>query len=81
MDPLDNIKECWLQRNAYKTYEVDYQENFAVVLKMNTIRILLSLVTHFDRDLQLFDVKNVFLCGEIVEEIYKEVSLEKFRQE
>lgn len=81
MDPLDNIKECWLQRNAHKTYEVDYQENFAVLLKMNIMRILLSLITHFDRDLQLFDVKNVFLCREIDEEIYIKVSLRKFRQE
>ena len=36
---------------------------------MNTVRILSSLVTHFDRDLQIFDVKNVFLYGKNDEEI------------
>ena len=30
------------------TYGVDYQETFALVAKMNTVRILLSLVVNFD---------------------------------
>ena len=31
-----------------QTYEVDYQEIFAPIEKMNTIRILLSLATHYN---------------------------------
>ena len=52
-----------------------YQETFALVLKMNTVRILLSLATHFDWDLQLFDIKNVRLHSKIDEEIYMKVPL------
>ena len=52
-----------------------YQETFALVLKMNTVRILLSLATHFDWDLQLFDIKNVCLHSKIDEEIYMKVPL------
>lgn len=29
-------------------YGVDYQETFALVAKMNTVRILLSLMVHFE---------------------------------
>ena len=40
---------------------------------MNIARILSSLETYFDWNLQQFDVKNVFLHGEIDEKIYVEV--------
>ena len=53
---------------------MDYQETFAPVAKMNTMRILLYLAAHFDWNLHQFDIKNAFLHGEIDEEIYMQVS-------
>ena len=53
-----------------QTYGVDYQETFALVAKMNTMRILLSLAAHFNWQLQQYDVKNAFLHGDLEEEIY-----------
>ena len=41
-------------------YGVDYQETFALMAKMNTVRILLSLALHFNQEIQQYDVKNVF---------------------
>ena len=41
---------------------------------MNTVRILSSLAAHFDWNFQQFDLKNVFLHGEIDEKNYMEVS-------
>ena len=53
-----------------QSYGVDYQETFASVAKLNIVRIHLSLTANQDWPLLHFDVKNVFLHGEILEEIY-----------
>jgi hypothetical protein len=55
------------------TYEVDYLETFAPVAKMNNGRVILSLAANYNGNLHQFDVKNVFLHGELEEEIYMNV--------
>lgn len=56
-------------------YEVDYQEMFSPVAKMNTIRTLLSCAANLDWDLQQFNVKNAFLYGNLKEEVYMKIPL------
>ena len=58
-----------------QTYGMDYLETFALIAKMNIIRILLSLATNHGWSLQQFDIKNAFLHGDLDEEIYIEVPL------
>ncbi|CAL8144209.1 unnamed protein product [Prunus armeniaca] len=53
-----------------QTYGVDYTETFALVAKLNTVRVLLSLAANHDWPLLQFDVKNAFLHGDLKEEIY-----------
>ena len=47
-DSLERYKARLVTKEYTQTYEVDYQETFAPVVKMNTIRILLSLAVNFD---------------------------------
>ncbi|WVY93468.1 hypothetical protein V8G54_032556 [Vigna mungo] len=49
---------------------VDYTKIFAPVVKLNTIRTVLSIVTTEDLYLEQLDVKTTFLHGDLDEEIY-----------
>lgn len=53
--------------------ESDCQETFALVAKINYIRVLLSLAANLDWLLQQLDVKNVFLNGELVQEVFMDL--------
>ena len=64
-----------------QTYRVDYRDTFAPVAKLNSIRILLSIASNLNWPLhQLGIKKNVFLNGELEEEVFMSL-LPKFEEE
>ena len=49
---------------------VDYDEVFAPTLRPQTLRILLTIASHFDYEVEQFDFDTAFLNGVLTEEIY-----------
>ncbi|RDX89226.1 hypothetical protein CR513_29072, partial [Mucuna pruriens] len=70
---LNNSIEEQVQLSKPETYGIDYEETFALLAKMNTIRVIISLTAYFGWNLQQFDVKNAFLHGDLEEEVYMEI--------
>lgn len=59
--------------DGYLDLGIDYQETFAPIAKMNSIKILLPLVVNLDWTLHQFDMKNALFHGNLEEEIYLNV--------
>ena len=55
-----------------QTYGVDYSDTFSPVAKMTSVRLFISLATTHNWDLHQLDIKNVFLHGNLQEEVYME---------
>ena len=49
---------------------VDFEEIFAPVVKMSSIRVVLGLAASLDLEIEQLDVKTAFLHGDLQEEIY-----------
>ena len=49
---------------------VDYDETFALVARMESIRVLLALVCHLKFKLYQIDVKTAFLNGFLKKDVY-----------
>jgi hypothetical protein len=53
-------------------YGVDFEETFSPVVRIQSIRAILSLVAFFDFELYQMDVKTAFLNGDLEEDVYME---------
>jgi len=52
---------------------IDYDETFAPVARLTSIRVLLSIGALLDLEIHQMDVKSAFLNGDLDEEVYMEV--------
>jgi hypothetical protein len=58
------VAKCYSQ-----VKDLDFDETFAPVARLESIRVLLGYATHHNFKLYQMDVKNVFLNGHIKEEV------------
>ena len=63
-------KACIVVEGFEQTKGVDFDEIFAPVVKMTSIRMVLSIAASMDLEVEQLDVKTAFLHGDIEEEIY-----------
>jgi len=69
----ETIERCKVKLEAKEFIQThDYLGDFCTSGKMNTVKISLFLTTDRNWNLWQFDMKNAFLRGNIVEEIYLE---------
>ena len=52
--------------------EIDFDETFALVARLESIRILLAIASHLNFKLYQMDVKSAFLNGMLQGEVYIE---------
>lgn len=67
---VDGTIERLVPKGYTRTYGIDYLETFALVAKMSTVQVLLSLAAYRDWFLYQLDVKKVFLHGKLKKEVY-----------
>ena len=70
---IERCKAKLVAKSFTQSYGVDYQETLAPVAKINSIKILLSVAVNFDWPLYHLDVKNVFLNGDLEEEVFMDL--------
>ena len=51
---------------------IDFDEIFSLVVRMTSIRTILSIAASLDLEVEQLDVKTAFLHGDLEEEIYME---------
>jgi Reverse transcriptase (RNA-dependent DNA polymerase) len=60
---IERYKSRLVAKGYIQIYDIDYQEIFAPVVKINTIRILFSIAVNQNWTLYQLDVTNAFLQG------------------
>lgn len=67
---IDKYKARFVAKGFSQQHGFDFNETYAPVAKLPTLRILLAIAVRFDMHIHQMDVKGAFLNGELKEEIF-----------
>jgi hypothetical protein len=67
---VERYKARLVAKGFKKWYGIDYEDTFSPVVKIATVRLVLSIVVSRGRSLRQLDVQNAFLHGVLEEEVY-----------
>ena len=67
---MDQYKARLVALGNKQEYGVDYEETFASVAKMTTVRTVISIAASQGRPLHQMDIKNAFLYDDLKEDIH-----------
>ena len=72
---IPRLKTYLVAKGYAQTYGVDYSDTFSSIAKLTSIWLFISMTTTHGWELHQLDIKNDFLHGDLVEEVYMEQSL------
>ena len=67
---IERYKARLVAKGFTQEYEIDYEETFAPIARISSVRALLAVAVTIKWDLFQIDVKNSFLNGDLSEEVY-----------
>ena len=70
---VERYKARLVAKGYTQTYGIDYDETFAPIAKMNSVRTLISCAINLDWEIYQMDVKNTFLHSDLHEEVYMHI--------
>ena len=72
---IAQLKARLVTKRYAQTYGVGYYDTFSLVVKMTYVLLFISLVATYHWDLHQLDIKNMFIHGDLQEEVYMEQPL------
>ena len=67
---IAKYKACLVAKGYVQHLGIDFEEVFAPVARLESVRLLLTIAAHYDWGVHHMDVKSAFSNGELQEEVY-----------